>query len=112
MKENGKQEEAKYKFPNGMQIKFYTEGLQDFLQTIILPISDFATLLEDSETEEIQMAARILNDLCESAWQKLDKRVEFIERKMGNILIDVVCPEQMGVAPEEFLGLTIDPKKN
>lgn len=112
MKENGKQEEVKYKFPNGKSIEFYNEGLEDFLQITVLPIWDFATLMEDSETDEIRMMARILDDLCEIASQKLENRVKFITEKLGNISIDIARPEQVGIAPGDFLGLTIEPKRN
>ena len=107
MEKNGKKEEAKYKFPSGTPIKFYTEPILDFLQTVILPISDFGSLLKASESEDSQMAARIIEDLCSQSWEKLEERIEFIEENLGEISIDLKDPDEMG---PEFLGLNFIPK--
>ncbi len=107
MEKNGKQEEAKYKHPSGTQIKFFNEGMLDFLQTVILPISDFGTLLKESENEDCQMAGRVLEDLSDKAWEKLEERIEFIEQTLGKISIDLRDHDEMG---EEFLGVNFTPK--
>ena len=110
MKENGKQEEAKYKFPNGKPIEFFTDDLEEFFGKPYISLDSFAHILKQSNQENLSMAGRILSDLLDYAEQEIEKKVKFIEENLGEIKVDSALYHQIGIAPETFLGVNFTAK--
>jgi hypothetical protein len=110
MEKNGKKkEEAKYKFPSGNPIEFYTFELYELFDEPTGTLSGFIDLLTDSENDELANVGRIAEHLLEHVDQQTKKRVEFIEKNLGEISIDI-AQGQIGQVAGEFLGLNFTPK--
>ena len=109
MEKNGKKEEEKYKFPGGQAIDFHTDNSEECFEEPFYKLLDFFDILDNSNEEEVHQIARVGRDLYESAAAELEKRVEFIEEKLGLISIDIAS-QQIGIKSGTLLGFNIEPK--
>lgn len=109
MEKNGKKKEAKYKHPMGQPIEFYTDNLYELFAGATSTLSGFIELLKDSENDELACVGGIASDLMEYADQQLQKKLEFIEEKFGEISIDIARGE-IGMIAGTLLGLNFTPK--
>jgi hypothetical protein len=109
MEKNSKKEEAKYKLPGGQAIDFCTDNLKECFEEPFYKLLDYFDILDNSENEDAQQIARVGRDLYELAAIELEKRVEFIEEKLGTISIDI-AKRQLGIQTGELLGFNIEPK--
>jgi len=104
-----KKEEAKYKFPMGQAVEFYTSDLEEILGEFIYAFDNFFRLLESNEEDDsITEVVSVGRVLVENAYRKRDDAIHLIEENLGKITIDFAS-RQIGYGEGTFLGLNFVP---